>query len=547
MVKMKKNLRNNPCFCGSGKKYKKYHGSPKNKTFSEPHIQDEINKKVKELEAIQKQREQQQGLGKPIISTLFKGYRIVAVGSRILWSQNWKTFHDFLSYYIKFIFGSDWGNTETKKPFDERHLVMQWYDIVCKYQRKYTEQKGGIYSAPMIGAADAYYNLSYNLYLLAHNVKIQNRLVERLKDKHDFNGAFYETYVAAAFIKAGFDLDFENEENRSTSHCEFTATYKKTGNKYSVEAKSRRPGKDHAIVSNQLYNALKKKANYIRVVFIDVNVPDNADDSQSISWLKEALNSLRVKENSMTIDGSAAPPAYIFLTNQPFIYNLETADFRRAVLSEGYKIPDFKMGAQFASIRDVLRAREKHADMEQLMTSIRTHYEIPVTFDGEIPEFAFGGSLQRLKVGHKYLVPTSDGKEVVGELTSATVAEEKKLVYGAYQLEDGISIIATCPLSDDELLAYKKHSDTFFGVYHPVGKKIDDPMELFDFFYNGYRQTPKERLLEFMKDHPDYENLKHESQEELAIIYCERLVYSVMASNKTVQRMADSHRKLPLV
>ncbi len=87
----------------------------------------------------------------------------------------------------------------------------------------------------------------------------------------------------------------------------------------------------------------------------------------------------------MTIDGSPAPPAYIFLTNQPFIYNLESVNFRRAVLSEGYKIPDFKMGAQFASIRDVLRARDKHADMEHLMSSIRTHYEIP--------EFAFGESI----------------------------------------------------------------------------------------------------------------------------------------------------------
>jgi hypothetical protein len=535
LVKIKKHRRNKSCFCGSNKKYKKCHGSLKNKTSLDPHIQDEINKKLKELEAIQRQREQQQGLGKPIISTLFKGYRIVAVGSRIYWSQNWKTFHDFLGDYLKFVFGSDWGNDEIKKPFEDRHPIMQWYDIICKYQRKHTEQKGRIYSAPMIGAADAYYNLSYNLYLLAHNVKIQTRLVERLKDKHDFNGAFYETYVAAAFIKAGFDLDFENEKDISTSHCEFTATCKKTKNKYSVEAKSRRPGKDSAIVSNQLYNALKKKANYTRIVFIDVNVPDKADDSQSVSWLKEALNSLRVKEDSMTINGAPAPPAYIFLTNQPFIYNIETANFRRAVLSEGYKIPDFKMGAQFASIRDVLRVREKHADMEQLMTSIRTHYVIPVTFDGEIPEFAFGESVPRLKIGHKYLVQTSDGREVIGELTAATVVENEKLVYCAHKLVDGRSIIGTYPLTDDELSAYKKHPDTFFGVYQPIGKEIKDPMELFDFFYTSYRKTPKERLLEFMKDHPDIDNLRQESQEELVITYCERLVYSVMNSNKSLQ------------
>jgi len=226
----------------------------------------------------------------------------------------------------------------------------------------------------------------------------------------------------------------------------------------------------------------------------------------------------------MTINGSPPPPAYIFLSNHPYIYNLDTANFRRAVLAEGYKIPEFKMGAQFSSIRDALRAREKHADMEQLMKSIRTHYEIPTTFDGEIAEFAFGETVPRLKIGHKYLVPT-DG---------ATVAEKEKLIYCAHKLEDGRSIIGTYPMTDEDLSAYKKHPDTFFGIYQPVGKETKDPMELFDFFYRNYSQTPKEKLLDFMKSHPDHEKLKQEPQKELAIIYCERLVYSVMDSNKTL-------------
>ena len=236
----------------------------------------------------------------------------------------------------------------------------------------------------------------------------------------------------------------------------------------------------------------------------------------------------------MTINGSPPPPAYIFLSNHPYIYNLDTANFRRAVLAEGYKIPEFKMGAQFSSIRDALRAREKHADMEQLMKSIRTHYEIPTTFDGEIAEFAFGETVPRLKIGHKYLVPTDGGREVVGELTAATVAEKEKLIYCAHKLEDGRSIIGTYPMTDEDLSAYKKHPDTFFGIYQPVGKETKDPMELFDFFYRNYSQTPKEKLLDFMKSHPDHEKLKQEPQKELAIIYCERLVYSVMDSNKTL-------------
>ena len=55
-------------------------------------------------------------------------------------------------------------------------------------------------------------------------------------------------------------------------------------------------------------------------------------------------------------------------------------------------------------------------------------------------------------------------------------------------------------------------------------------MEMFDAFYRSYSKTPKEKLLDFMRSHPDYAKLKQETQRELAIIYCERLVYSIKAS-----------------
>jgi hypothetical protein len=68
------------------------------------------------------------------------------------------------------------------------------------------------------------YGLAYNLYLIAHNVRdIESRLIQRLKNPQNFHGAFYETRVAAELIKAGFELEYENEDDRSTSHCEFTA------------------------------------------------------------------------------------------------------------------------------------------------------------------------------------------------------------------------------------------------------------------------------------------------------------------------------------
>ncbi len=532
--KRKKTGRNDPCPCGSGEKYKKCHGAFHDYTPpGSPAIPaDELKRKFAEIEAIKKQREKQQGLGRSIISTTFKGARLVAVGNRLYWSDKWKTFHDFLFDYIKHALGSDWGNAELRKSFDQRHPILQWYERICHFQRQHIVKPGEVHSAPMTGAVAAYLGLAYNLYLLAHNVRIQSRLIERLKNIDQFHGAHYETYVAAAFIKAGFELEFEDESDSSSSHCEFTATSKKTGDKYSVEAKSREPNKSSAKIGNQLYNALRKRANHKRVIFIDVNVPDRVDESQNIQWLNEALDDLRSKETSMTINGGPAPEAYVFVTNHPYSYSLETINFRTAVLAEGFKIPDFKMGARFESIRTALDAREKHSDMDHLFSSMRDHYEIPSTFDGEIPEFVFGKTEPRLRIGKKYLLPTDDGKKVIGELTAATISESEKIAYCAYQLEDGKSLIYTCPITDDELTAYKKYRYTFFGTYLRQGKKIDNPLELYDFFYESYSKTPKEKLLEFMKAHPDLAKLKQLSQEELAKIYCERLVYSVINDNK---------------
>lgn len=526
--------RNEPCPCGSGKKYKKCHGAFPElvvvDTSRKDELPDSLKQKIAEMEALRKQRNQQQGLGRGIISTDFKGHKFVAVGNRVYWSDKWKTFHDFLFDYIKNVLGSDWGKGELTRPLDARHAIMQWYDIVCRHQRASIKEPGKVHTAVMIGAVAAYINLAYNLYLLSHNAKIQSRLIERLKDPQHFHGAYYETFVAAAFIKAGFELVFENEADGSTSHCEFTATCSKTGNKYSVEAKSREPNKASLKIGNQLYDALKKRADFTRIVFIDINIPDDVSEPRGHDWFDEPLANLKAKEISMTIDGEPAPPAYVFLTNHPYHFSLETADFRWAILAEGFKIADFT-GAGLSTIREALRARRKHADIIKLLSSIQEHYDIPSTFDGEFPEFAFQGEgTPRLLIGHKYVIPDANGNEVVGELVEADVSESQKIAYGIYKLADGQSVISTCPLTDAELSAYRRHPDTFFGVYAPTKKRAETPLELFDFFFDSFRNTPKERLLELLADHPEFERLKEESQEELALTYCEGVVYSILNS-----------------
>jgi hypothetical protein len=102
--------------------------------------------------------------------------------------------------------------------------------------------------------------------------------------------------------------------------------------------------------------------------------------------------------------------------------------------------------------------------------------------------------------------------------------DSEKTVYGILRLNDGRNIITTFPLSEAELAAFKKFPETFFGVYKEPTRKITDPVEMYLWFLKGYRTTPKEKLLEFMKGAVDFNQLAILPQDQLAKIYCERIV-----------------------
>ena len=56
--------------------------------------------------------------------------------------------------------------------------------------------------------------------------------------------------------------------------------------------------------------------------------------------------------------------------------------------------------------------------------------------------------------------------------------------------------------------------------------------ELYDRFYYRYGRTPKETLLELLRDDVDIERLRQLSQRELAEFYCQGLVYSALGSDR---------------
>jgi hypothetical protein len=517
--------RNERCRCGSGKKFKHCHGSPE----YQDHIAKVVPQMLERAKAEEIQRQKQQGLGNPIISLEMQGHRLVAVKNRLLHSKGWKTFHDFLFDYMKMSLGSEWGTAEIKKPLAERHPLLVWYQKLCDFQQtNFAPTPGQVSFAPATGAVSAYLRLAYDLFALDHNAEVQEKLLARLRNHDKFWGARYEVNVAAIFVRAGFTIEFEDESDRSTSHCEFTATHKRTGRKFSVEAK-RREGNRLRIV--RLFNdALRKHANHARVIFIDINWP-SPGGQQYPPYLVQAQARLRRLEAES--GGPQRPPAYVFVTNTPFEHHLDEPMPPCAAIIDGFQIPDFKGGGTAPSLRHAIEARERHIEMHDLMRSMEDHSSVPSTFDGDLPEYAFGKASTRIRIGERYMVPDAQGIHRPAEVTSAVVMESQRSAFCIVKYDDGSAATCTMPLSDEELDAWRQHPDTFFGVVGQRTKPLNGALEVYDFFHGSCKGSTKEALLEAMKGASDIQYLATLTQPELASIRAERLAYGILAATKT--------------
>jgi SEC-C motif len=522
---MVKTGRNDPCPCGSGKKYKKCHGSVlMHHAFSS--LDSEAPMIRARLEAAQVQRERQQGLGRPIISVESHGQRLVAVGDQIYSSKNYKTFPDFLCNYIKVKLTANWGNAEIAKPLEERHPILVWYHYLCEHQRATIKVPGKVTVAPTNGAVDAYLHLAYDLYQLEHNIELQERLLARIRNNDNFYGARYEVQVAAMLIRAGFQLEFENEDDRSRTHCEFTATYTKTGKKFSVEAKHQSSPKNRII--GLLSKALNKSACHQRIIFIDINRPSKAINSSGSDLMRKSLSDLRRYEDCEPA-AKSKPRSYVIITNTPWHHHLNQPTHQSALLAEGFRIPDFKDGANFPTLRHAINARTAHVEMHAFLKSWLDHSGIPSTFDGEIPEFAYTNQKPRLLIGERYMVPDENGVFSAGILASPVVIESEKVVHCGMNMDDGRGLICTMPISDLELEAWRRHPDTFFGVAEKRKTDVDTTLGMYDFLLDSYSKTTKELLVQLMYNHPDIAEISKLSQPELASIYSERMALSAMA------------------
>jgi hypothetical protein len=524
--------RNQPCPCGSGKKFKKCHGAfnqtpPPFAVSAALAVQSKLAR-----EAI---RKAQQGFGRPIIATKFQGRQVVAVGNALHWSEKWKTFPDFLFDYIKNKIGSDWGNAEIAKPVDERHPLMQWYDALCRYQAKVITKPGTPTSFMLNGVVACYLSVAYGLYLLEHNVELQDRLIRRLKNVGNFQGAYYELLVASALIQAGFDLALEDESDASTKHCEFSAISPLTKKKYWIEAKMRavagqlgRTVADGTTSTNPLSSmikhlngALAKPAADDRMIFIDLNAemaPDVDDDNRP-GFIAAATTRLKRYERS---ELKAGQTAYVFITNANFHKDLE-APAQLAAFPFGLGIPDFNRAGAFR-LSERYRQEKVHADALRAADGLAKLLKFPTTFDGSLSATAFHGELPPLTIGETYRFEgvDEDGRDVIGTVINAIVIEAEKAATIGISTPDGRSILLKQQMSDAQLADYRSHPDAYFGKIVRPPKGLKGPEDLFEFFMSSFSELSRDEIIaRFQGRVPGADSMSHD---EVLAIYCEGMV-----------------------
>jgi hypothetical protein len=270
----------------------------------------------------------------PITTENF-GKRLIAVRNTIYALETREYFGDFLRDYVVIVFGDEWWKEQIAKPEAERHPVAHWWAESTRYMSTQPLQPDGSRRGSPNGIVAAFMAFAYDLYVVSHVDGLDDLLLNRLKTADLLQGARHELFAEATCVRAGFTVEREDEQDGSSRHAEFTARHNATGQRISVEAKSKhRPGllgqpgqaEPHDRIrlrfGKLINDAVRKNPPHPLVVFLDTNLPFRAADRlltpQSGNSPSRLLNKLL--EQIKKEHGGKDPYSMIVFTNHPHHY-----------------------------------------------------------------------------------------------------------------------------------------------------------------------------------------------------------------------------------
>lgn len=247
------------------------------------------------------------------------GKKLVGVGDTIYSMHPYSTALDAFREHLWLTLGDDWWQQEAKKHPLAQHAIAHWQAHVDDLMRDADRDELGRCLVPPDAIMSAYMTLAYDLWIVKDNVRLQARIIDRLRCRGDFVGVRYELLVAATFVRANFAVEPEDETDNRTSHPEFVATHRETGFVVAVEAKARDRRlsdrtPDKVGMTDRLDNAAKKapKDNPY-VVFVEIAMP--REDADRPSWTDEI--SADVQHIVRKYGGSPGPFDMLVVTSIP--------------------------------------------------------------------------------------------------------------------------------------------------------------------------------------------------------------------------------------
>lgn len=326
--------RNDPCHCGSGKKYKKCHLDSDNEITDVYKHFSNIRQEVLSL--------QSKGIYINYVNPIeFKGGKVWALGNKVYGQRPLnETFHDFIQFILKETLGFQWIEDQLLLQKDQRHYLVNCFEEFDIWKQKVSVPDNllpgsKVFSATPNGYVKSMLTLAFDVATLRHASKVPDSLLERLRNPTHYQGARYEITIAGIMVRLGFSVEWFDDSHRDKKHCEFIATHTSSNTKIAIEVKSRHrqgvlhtPGEIKKDLSNykgdveHLINRACEKTEYGKmpfIIFIDVNAPfKDATDFKEIPWIKDILKRAHGRKPTTAENPSLINATYF--TNFSFHY-----------------------------------------------------------------------------------------------------------------------------------------------------------------------------------------------------------------------------------
>ncbi len=192
----------------------------------------------------------------------------------------------------------------------------------------------------------------------------------------------------------------------------------------------------------------------------------------------------------------------------------------------GLGMPDFNRPG-VVRVTDAYRQKQKHIDAHMIGATFEKYLVFPTTFEGKLPSESLGRPTARVKIGETYHFPDAAPGGITGIVTAATVQESTKQMFVGVTGTDGQSRMLRVPMSDADFAEYNQFRDAYFGQVQPAPRSLTTEFELFEWFMEAHKATPRATLLTWLSAARDRAELDKFGDEDLRMLYCEAMVASV--------------------